>query len=71
MRQLRGPHFEYVAVKKKTIKHSGNPALSPSSLPQSSTGRFEINKVLHSLVAPHDDFQQDPQPRSWVLAMSI
>ena len=59
VRQLRGPHFEYVAVMKKAIKRSGNPALSPSSLPQSSTGRFEVNKVLHVLVAPHYDFQQN------------
>ena len=43
---------------KMTIKHSGNPAPSPSSSPQSSTGRFKINKVLHPLVAPHYDSQQ-------------
>jgi hypothetical protein len=30
-------------------------ALSPSSFPQSSTGRFEV--IMGALVASHDDFQ--------------
>ncbi len=33
-------------------------ALSPSSLPQSSTGRFEVSKVLVRSLASHHDLQQ-------------
>ena len=33
-------------------------ATSPSSLPQSSTGRFEVSSVLAALITPHHDFQQ-------------
>jgi len=33
-------------------------ATSPSSLPQSSSGRLEVSNVFYRLIAAHDDLQQ-------------
>ena len=38
--------LEDVAVVEEAVEHGGDGGVSPSSLPQSSTGRFEVKSVL-------------------------
>lgn len=46
VRQLRGPHLSTCPWCSKRSSMAETAALSPSSLPQSSSGRFDVSKVL-------------------------
>src|ERR1700691_5999087 len=46
VRQLRGPHLSTWPWWRRRSSIAVTAALSPSSLPQSSTGRLEVSKVL-------------------------
>src|ERR1019366_5681394 len=46
VRQLRGPHLSTCPWCKRRSSMALTAAASPSSLPQSSTGRFEVSMVL-------------------------
>ena len=46
VRQLRGPHFSTCPWWSSRSSIALTAAVSPSSLPQSSTGRFEVSSVL-------------------------
>src|SRR5271157_24987 len=46
VRQLRGPHLSTCPWCSKRSSMALTAAASPSSLPQSSTGRFEVSMVL-------------------------
>ena len=47
VRQLRGPHLSTWPWCSRRSSMELTAATSPSSLPQSSTGRFEVNSVLN------------------------
>jgi len=46
VRQLRGPHLRTCPWWRRRSSMAVTAALSPNSLPQSSTGRLEVSKVL-------------------------
>jgi hypothetical protein len=46
VRQLRGPHLRMCAWWRSRSRSAVTAAVSPRSLPQSSTGRFEVRSVL-------------------------
>ena len=46
VRQLRGPHFKTWPWCRRRSSMEPTAAVSPSNLPQSSTGRLEVNSVL-------------------------
>src|ERR1017187_2863036 len=51
VRQLRGPHLSTWPWCSKRSSMALTAAASPSSLPQSSSGRFEVSMVLRSEIA--------------------
>ena len=57
VRQLRGPHLSTWPWCSKRSSMALTAAASPSSLPQSSTGRLEVSMVLANQC-------QHPHPRS-------
>ena len=58
VRQLRGPHLRTWAWCSSRSSSAVTAAVSPSSLPQSSTGRFEVRSVERPFVAAHDELEQ-------------
>ncbi len=58
VRQLRGPHVRTCAWWSRRSSKAATAAVSPRSLPQSSTGRFEVRSVRRAFVAAHDDLEE-------------
>ena len=58
VRQLRGPQVRTCAWWSRRSSIAVTAAVSPRSLPQSSTGRFEVSSVDGAFVAPHHDLEQ-------------
>ena len=57
VRQLRGPQVRTCAWWSRRSSMAATAAVSPRSLPQSSTGRFEVSSVRRAFVAPHHDLE--------------
>jgi hypothetical protein len=55
-------------VEEEAVEQAATAAASPSTLPQSSTGRLEVKRVL-AFVASHDQFRKILCRRWWKLAM--